>query len=200
MRKNQNHAGLNKIFAKYKKLRNEGEKLLEKEYLAKQEYDNSRRISKNKADECEKVIQAIKLLYDLSDEERARLLDSPSNILVSCEVASNPLFLNRIDEEVPLGDGNKVMLSPRVIDSLQCVKIYYVGDLVQKTSSYLYDECERFGRAHKGTVADVKKMLKSVDLHLGIKITDWVQPTEPKAPDETSEQIIERQKRYFSCI
>lgn len=177
MGKKQNHAGLNKIFAKYKKLRSEEEKLLEKEYLAKQEYDTARRISKNKADECEKVIQAIKLLYDLSDEERTRLWDSPSNILVSCEVASNPLFLNRIDEEIPLGDGNKVMLSPMVIGSLQCVKIYYVGDLVQKTSSYLHNECERYGRAHKGTVAEVRKMLRSIGLHLGIEITDWVQPT-----------------------
>lgn len=181
MGKKQNHSGLNRIFAKYKKLRNEEEKLLEKEYLAKQEYDTARRISKNKADECAKVIEAIELLYGISKEERARLWDSPTNILVSCEVASNPLFLNRIDEWIPAGnEEGKIMFKAHTINSLRNRKIFYVGDLVQKTSAYLYNECERHGYAQRGFVTEVRSLLKEINLHLGMEITDWVQPPKPE--------------------
>lgn len=177
MVKRQNHAGLNKIFAKYKTLRNEEENLLEREYLAKQAYDAARRISKNKADECAKVIEAIELLYGINKEERHRLWDSPTNILVSCEMASNPFFLNRIDEEILVGEEEKkISFNKKTIENLQYKKIFYIGDLVQKTSEYLYEECERYGKAQKGVVQEVRTFLKELNLHLGIKITDWVSP------------------------
>ncbi|OIP65486.1 MAG: hypothetical protein COV32_03270 [Candidatus Yonathbacteria bacterium CG10_big_fil_rev_8_21_14_0_10_43_136] len=187
MKKGGNLTGVSRMIIKYKKLRFNAEDLWKKEMRAKEAYNLEKRLRQNKEAEAEKVIEAIRLLYGIDKKTEYRLLDSPTSSLVSCKMDSNPLFVSKLDD---------LNLSKKATDRLKdWQKVFFIGDLVQKTGMELAIEFGH-GRASVEGINEafkIKSALDSIGLHLGIEITDWVRP--PR--QENQKEINVEEKNQF---
>ena len=76
------------------------------------------------------------------------------------ELAFNPALLKKVDE---------LELSVRSANCLKNDNIVYIGDLIQKTEAEML-RTPNFGRK---SLNEIKEVLASMGLHLGMEVTDW---------------------------
>ena len=76
------------------------------------------------------------------------------------ELEFNPLLLKKVDE---------LELSVRSANCLKNDNIVYIGDLIQKTEAEML-RTPNFGRK---SLNEIKEVLTSMGLHLGMDIPDW---------------------------
>jgi DNA-directed RNA polymerase subunit alpha len=72
----------------------------------------------------------------------------------------NPLLLKKVDE---------LELSVRSANCLKNDNIVYIGDLIQKTEAEML-RTPNFGRK---SLNEIKEVLSSMGLHLGMEVEDW---------------------------
>ena len=88
----------------------------------------------------------------------------------------NPLLLKKVDE---------LELSVRSANCLKNDNIVYIGDLIQKTEAEML-RTPNFGRK---SLNEIKEVLTSMGLHLGMDIVDW--------PPENIEELAKKYEDHF---
>jgi len=88
----------------------------------------------------------------------------------------NPLLLKKVDE---------LELSVRSANCLKNDNIVYIGDLIQKTEAEML-RTPNFGRK---SLNEIKEVLSSMGLHLGMEVEDW--------PPENIEDLAKRFEDQF---
>ena len=88
----------------------------------------------------------------------------------------NPLLLKKVDE---------LELSVRSANCLKNDNIVYIGDLIQKTEAEML-RTPNFGRK---SLNEIKEVLSSMGLHLGMEIVDW--------PPENIEDLAKKYEDQF---
>lgn len=186
MKKKQDLRGIGRMIRKYKKLLDEAKVLYNKELLAEESYKKAKRLRKEKEDIANKNMESISILYEIDAKTAVRLLDSPTNSLLSYNKDSNTLFACCIDEwYVPQHKpDSRIKFDARTIKFLHSRDIFYIGDLIQRTSSdFKWHWVDGEEKRHLKEILDV---LDNIGLHLGIEIVDWVKLPKPeKKPEET---------------
>jgi DNA-directed RNA polymerase subunit alpha len=105
--------------------------------------------------------------------------DEPKKEVVSeviPDLAFNPAFLKKVDE---------LELSVRSANCLKNDNIVYIGDLVQKTEAEML-RTPNFGRK---SLNEIKEVLASMGLHLGMEVPDW--------PPENIEELAKRFEDHY---
>ncbi|SET69287.1 DNA-directed RNA polymerase subunit alpha [Oceanicella actignis] len=92
------------------------------------------------------------------------------------ELEFNPLLLKKVDE---------LELSVRSANCLKNDNIVYIGDLIQKTEAEML-RTPNFGRK---SLNEIKEVLSSMGLHLGMDIPDW--------PPENIEELARKYEDQF---
>ena len=92
------------------------------------------------------------------------------------ELAFNPALLKKVDE---------LELSVRSANCLKNDNIVYIGDLIQKTEAEML-RTPNFGRK---SLNEIKEVLASMGLHLGMEVEDW--------PPENIEDLAKRFEDQF---
>lgn len=175
MTKKQNLSGVSRMISKYKKLLNEASCLYKKELYAEEAYKKAKQLRKEKEAFANKTIDSIKVLYEIDAVTLTCLLDSPTNSLIFCKKDTNQLFLKRVDGWFVDSQGWEIILSVEIIERLHSWEIFYIGDLIQKTSIEILNKWEGENVYNK-----VSPLLEELGLHFGIKITDWVKLPKPE--------------------
>jgi DNA-directed RNA polymerase subunit alpha len=119
----------------------------------------------------------------------ARILQDQLNVFVNFEeprkevvteqipdLAFNPAFLKKVDE---------LELSVRSANCLKNDNIVYIGDLIQKTEAEML-RTPNFGRK---SLNEIKEVLASMGLHLGMEVPDW--------PPENIEELAKRFEDHY---
>jgi DNA-directed RNA polymerase subunit alpha len=119
----------------------------------------------------------------------ARILQDQLSVFVNFEEPSagaradehedlefNPLLLKKVDE---------LELSVRSANCLKNDNIVYIGDLIQKTEAEML-RTPNFGRK---SLNEIKEVLTSMGLHLGMEIVDW--------PPENIEELAKKYEDQF---
>jgi len=88
----------------------------------------------------------------------------------------NPLLLKKVDE---------LELSVRSANCLKNDNIVYIGDLIQKTEAEML-RTPNFGRK---SLNEIKEVLTTMGLHLGMDIVDW--------PPESIEELAKKFEDHF---
>ncbi len=88
----------------------------------------------------------------------------------------NPLLLKKVDE---------LELSVRSANCLKNDNIVYIGDLIQKTEAEML-RTPNFGRK---SLNEIKEVLTSMGLHLGMDIVDW--------PPDNIEELAKKYEDHF---
>ena len=88
----------------------------------------------------------------------------------------NPLLLKKVDE---------LELSVRSANCLKNDNIVYIGDLIQKTEAEML-RTPNFGRK---SLNEIKEVLSSMGLHLGMEVEDW--------PPENIEDLAKKFEDHF---
>ena len=105
--------------------------------------------------------------------------DEPESAIRGAEdegLEFNPLLLKKVDE---------LELSVRSANCLKNDNIVYIGDLIQKTEAEML-RTPNFGRK---SLNEIKEVLSSMGLHLGIDVEDW--------PPENIEDLAKRFEDQF---
>ena len=89
------------------------------------------------------------------------------------ELTFNPCLLKKVEE---------LELSVRSANCLKSDRIIYIGDLIQKSESEML-RTPNFGRK---SLNEIKEVLSSMGLHLGMEVNDW--------PPNNIEELA---KRYY---
>ncbi len=92
------------------------------------------------------------------------------------ELAFNPALLKKVDE---------LELSVRSANCLKNDNIVYIGDLIQKTEAEML-RTPNFGRK---SLNEIKEVLASMGLHLGMEVPDW--------PPENIEELAKRYEEQY---
>jgi DNA-directed RNA polymerase subunit alpha len=92
------------------------------------------------------------------------------------ELAFNPALLKKVDE---------LELSVRSANCLKNDNIVYIGDLIQKSESEML-RTPNFGRK---SLNEIKEVLASMGLHLGMDVTGW--------PPENIEELAKRFEEHY---
>ena len=92
------------------------------------------------------------------------------------ELEFNPLLLKKVDE---------LELSVRSANCLKNDNIVYIGDLIQKTEAEML-RTPNFGRK---SLNEIKEVLTSMQLHLGMDVTEW--------PPENIEELSKKYEDQF---
>ena len=92
------------------------------------------------------------------------------------ELAFNPALLKKVDE---------LELSVRSANCLKNDNIVYIGDLIQKTEAEML-RTPNFGRK---SLNEIKEVLASMGLHLGMEVPDW--------PPENIEDLAKRYEDQY---
>ena len=92
------------------------------------------------------------------------------------ELEFNPLLLKKVDE---------LELSVRSANCLKNDNIVYIGDLIQKTEAEML-RTPNFGRK---SLNEIKELLSTMGLHLGMDIVDW--------PPENIEDLAKKFEDHF---
>ena len=92
------------------------------------------------------------------------------------ELAFNPALLKKVDE---------LELSVRSANCLKNDNIVYIGDLIQKTEAEML-RTPNFGRK---SLNEIKEVLASMGLHLGMEVADW--------PPENIEDLAKRYEDQY---
>ena len=92
------------------------------------------------------------------------------------ELEFNPLLLKKVDE---------LELSVRSANCLKNDNIVYIGDLIQKTEAEML-RTPNFGRK---SLNEIKEVLTTMGLHLGMDIIDW--------PPENIEELAKKFEDHF---
>jgi len=92
------------------------------------------------------------------------------------ELEFNPLLLKKVDE---------LELSVRSANCLKNDNIVYIGDLIQKTEAEML-RTPNFGRK---SLNEIKELLSTMGLHLGMDIIDW--------PPENIEDLAKKFEDHF---
>ena len=92
------------------------------------------------------------------------------------ELAFNPALLKKVDE---------LELSVRSANCLKNDNIVYIGDLIQKSESEML-RTPNFGRK---SLNEIKEVLATMDLHLGMDVTGW--------PPENIEELAKRFEEHY---
>jgi len=92
------------------------------------------------------------------------------------ELAFNPALLKKVDE---------LELSVRSANCLKNDNIVYIGDLIQKTEAEML-RTPNFGRK---SLNEIKEVLASMGLHLGMEVQDW--------PPENIEELAKRYEDQY---
>lgn len=92
------------------------------------------------------------------------------------ELAFNPALLKKVDE---------LELSVRSANCLKNDNIVYIGDLIQKTEAEML-RTPNFGRK---SLNEIKEVLASMGLHLGMEVQDW--------PPENIEDLAKRYEDQY---
>ncbi|MGG7643260.1 DNA-directed RNA polymerase subunit alpha [Rhodovulum sp. YNF3179] len=92
------------------------------------------------------------------------------------ELEFNPLLLKKVDE---------LELSVRSANCLKNDNIVYIGDLIQKTEAEML-RTPNFGRK---SLNEIKEVLSSMGLHLGMDIVDW--------PPDNIEELAKKYEEQF---
>jgi DNA-directed RNA polymerase subunit alpha len=92
------------------------------------------------------------------------------------ELAFNPALLKKVDE---------LELSVRSANCLKNDNIVYIGDLIQKSESEML-RTPNFGRK---SLNEIKEVLASMGLHLGMEVTGW--------PPENIEELAKRFEEHY---
>ncbi|WP_173931485.1 DNA-directed RNA polymerase subunit alpha [Chelativorans sp. Marseille-P2723] len=92
------------------------------------------------------------------------------------ELAFNPALLKKVDE---------LELSVRSANCLKNDNIVYIGDLIQKTEAEML-RTPNFGRK---SLNEIKEVLASMGLHLGMEVPDW--------PPENIEELAKRYEDQY---
>ncbi|RMF33634.1 MAG: DNA-directed RNA polymerase subunit alpha [Alphaproteobacteria bacterium] len=95
---------------------------------------------------------------------------------VSEELEFNPLLLKKVDE---------LELSVRSANCLKNDNIVYIGDLIQKTEAEML-RTPNFGRK---SLNEIKEVLSSMGLHLGMEVVDW--------PPDDIDELAKRYEDHF---
>ena len=95
---------------------------------------------------------------------------------VEDELEFNPLLLKKVDE---------LELSVRSANCLKNDNIVYIGDLMQKTEAEML-RTPNFGRK---SLNEIKEVLTSMQLHLGMDVTEW--------PPENIEELSKKYEDQF---
>ena len=119
----------------------------------------------------------------------ARILQDQLNVFVNFEeprreeeksampeLAFNPALLKKVDE---------LELSVRSANCLKNDNIVYIGDLIQKSESEML-RTPNFGRK---SLNEIKEVLASMGLHLGMEVTGW--------PPENIEELAKRFEEHY---
>ncbi len=85
------------------------------------------------------------------------------------DMAVNPILMRSLEE---------FGLSRRAVNSLKAEYIYLVGDLVQKTEA----ELKRTPNIGMRSLEEIKDMLKSNQLELGVQLENWQSPESRREP------------------
>jgi DNA-directed RNA polymerase subunit alpha len=88
----------------------------------------------------------------------------------------NPALLKKVDE---------LELSVRSANCLKNDNIVYIGDLIQKTEAEML-RTPNFGRK---SLNEIKEVLASMGLHLGMEVPDW--------PPENIEELAKRFEDHY---
>jgi len=88
----------------------------------------------------------------------------------------NPLLLKKVDE---------LELSVRSANCLKNDNIVYIGDLIQKTEAEML-RTPNFGRK---SLNEIKELLSTMGLHLGMDIVDW--------PPDNTEDLAKKYEDHF---
>jgi DNA-directed RNA polymerase subunit alpha len=105
------------------------------------------------------------------DEPEADIRDEDED-----ELEFNPLLLKKVDE---------LELSVRSANCLKNDNIVYIGDLIQKTEAEML-RTPNFGRK---SLNEIKEVLTSMQLHLGMDVTEW--------PPENIEELSKKYEDQF---
>ena len=105
------------------------------------------------------------------DEPEADIRDEDED-----ELEFNPLLLKKVDE---------LDLSVRSANCLKNDNIVYIGDLIQKTEAEML-RTPNFGRK---SLNEIKEVLTSMQLHLGMDVTEW--------PPENIEELSKKYEDQF---
>ena len=92
------------------------------------------------------------------------------------ELAFNPLLLKKVEE---------LELSVRSANCLKNDNIVYIGDLILKTESEML-RTPNFGRK---SLNEIKEVLTSMGLHLGMDVTEW--------PPENIEELAKKHEDQY---
>ncbi|RMH42908.1 MAG: DNA-directed RNA polymerase subunit alpha, partial [Alphaproteobacteria bacterium] len=92
------------------------------------------------------------------------------------ELEFNPLLLKKVDE---------LELSVRSANCLKNDNIVYIGDLIQKTEAEML-RTPNFGRK---SLNEIKEVLSSMGLHLGMDVPDW--------PPDNIEELAKKYEDQF---
>jgi DNA-directed RNA polymerase subunit alpha len=92
------------------------------------------------------------------------------------ELSFNPALLKKVDE---------LELSVRSANCLKNDNIVYIGDLIQKTEAEML-RTPNFGRK---SLNEIKEVLASMGLHLGMEVVDW--------PPENIEDLAKRYEDHY---
>ncbi|MCP1200702.1 DNA-directed RNA polymerase subunit alpha [Notoacmeibacter sp. MSK16QG-6] len=92
------------------------------------------------------------------------------------ELAFNPALLKKVDE---------LELSVRSANCLKNDNIVYIGDLIQKTEAEML-RTPNFGRK---SLNEIKEVLASMGLHLGMEVPDW--------PPENIDELAKRYEDQY---
>lgn len=92
------------------------------------------------------------------------------------ELEFNPLLLKKVDE---------LELSVRSANCLKNDNIVYIGDLIQKTEAEML-RTPNFGRK---SLNEIKEVLTTMGLHLGMDIVDW--------PPDNIEELAKKYEDHF---
>ncbi|MCT8991033.1 DNA-directed RNA polymerase subunit alpha [Chelativorans sp. SCAU2101] len=92
------------------------------------------------------------------------------------ELAFNPALLKKVDE---------LELSVRSANCLKNDNIVYIGDLIQKTEAEML-RTPNFGRK---SLNEIKEVLASMGLHLGMEVPDW--------PPDNIEELAKRYEDQY---
>ncbi len=108
----------------------------------------------------------------VSFEEPRREIEAPA----IQELPFNPALLKKVDE---------LELSVRSANCLKNDNIVYIGDLIQKTEAEML-RTPNFGRK---SLNEIKEVLASMGLHLGMEVTGW--------PPENIEELAKRFEDHY---
>ncbi len=103
------------------------------------------------------------------------------------ELAFNPALLKKVDE---------LELSVRSANCLKNDNIVYIGDLIQKTEAEML-RTPNFGRK---SLNEIKEVLASMGLHLGMEVPAWPPETSKISPSGTKTSTNNKERQVHLCL